>query len=58
MWGIDLVEGKDHPQQIGNTTVQQFQFNCWIVTSYAVTNLPQGFCCDPRQRVLCSQGDH
>ena len=24
----------------------------------AVTNLPQGFRCDPQQRVLCSQRDH
>ena len=38
-----------------NTTILVY---CWIVTSNAVTNLPQGFHCDPRQRVLCAQGDH
>ena len=47
MWGIDLVEGKDCPQQLGIQQYDNLGSTVWTVTLYAITNLPQGFNCDP-----------
>ena len=40
MWGIDVVEGKDCPPQLGIQQYDNLGSKGWIVALHAVANLP------------------
>ena len=57
MWGIDLVEGKDRPNELGKKEGDKRTHN-WFVVANACPNLQLGFHGDPGLGVLPFEGNH
>ena len=53
MWGIDLVEGKDRPQQLGQHKYEELGSMVGLLLRMFFSNFSSWFCCYSRQWLLC-----